>query len=123
MTKRKRRTTANIDPHEPNHEYSTPTKAEAQGAIEFLSAKGLLKKNRNTKLPIELLIQHDIFNIFDIRDCSGRNAKQAEIPTARRTHYQSTAEKRGLKGKVDPQEIKKMEDIINDGNIRHRALP
>ena len=32
-------------------------------------------------------------------------------------------EKRGPKGKVNPGEIKKTEDVINDGNIRHRALP
>ena len=54
MTKRKRGSTANIEPHEPNHEYLTPTKAKAQGAIGFISAKGLLKKNRNTK-PTDIL--------------------------------------------------------------------
>ena len=117
MTKRKRRSTANIEPHEPNHEYSTLTKAKAQGTIEFLSAKGLLKKNRNTKLPIELPTQHDIFNFFDIRDRSGQNAKQAENPTdqggetARRTQHQSTEEQRAPKGKVNPGEIKKQRTL------------
>ena len=43
--------------------------------------------------------------------------------TARRGYHQGTQEKRGLKGKVGPREIKKIEDIISDGNIRHRALP
>ena len=97
ITKRKRRSTANI---EPNHEYLAPTKAKAQGAFEFISAKGLLKKNRNTKLPTELPTQHDIFDFFDIRDRSGRNAKQIENPTGqggekvRQGYHQGTQEKR-----------------------------
>ena len=62
-------------------------------------------------------------------DRSGRKGKHTENPTgqggeiARRGHHQGAQEKRGSKGKVAPQEIKKMEDIINDGNIRHRVLP
>ncbi|KAK3167337.1 hypothetical protein OEA41_010464 [Lepraria neglecta] len=99
-----------------------------QGVIEFLEAKGLLKKNANTPIPTELPTKHDIYEYFNVPDRSASRILGAENPTeqaaesSRRGYYQGIEEKRGLKGKIGWRELKRMEEIVNDGNIRYRAL-
>lgn len=100
-----------------------------QGAIEFLEAKGLLKKNANTPIPTELPIKHDIYEYFNVPDRLASRILGAENPTkqaaesSRQGYYQEIEEKRGLKGKIGWRELKRMEEIVNDRNIRYRALP
>ncbi|KAL2047474.1 hypothetical protein ABVK25_011501 [Lepraria finkii] len=125
---RKRKRIADVQPHIPGTEHPTPTKAKMQGVIEFLEAKSLLKKNTNTPIPTELPTKHDIYEYFNVPDRSASRILGAENPTeqaaesSRRGYYQGTEEKRGLKGKISWRELKRMEEIVNDGNIRHRAL-
>ena len=41
MTKRKRNTTSVLEPHQPQKEWPTPTKAKIQAVIEYNTAQGL----------------------------------------------------------------------------------
>ncbi|MCJ1458726.1 hypothetical protein MMC28_009100, partial [Mycoblastus sanguinarius] len=121
-----KRKQANIEPHQPYHEHNSPARSKTQGAIEFLEAKGL-KKNGNTPIPTELPTKHEVYSFFQVPDRTGSRIIQEENPTgqpaetSRRTHHQGTKEKRGAKFKVGWEQLKKMEEIVNDGNIRHRA--
>lgn len=125
---RKRKHSANIETYQPTTEYPTPTKAKVQGAIEFLEAKGLLKKNANTTLPTQLPTKSDVYNFFDVTERSGQRMIQQENPTdqggeaSRRGHNQGDPERRGVPSKIGWEQLKRMEEIVNDGNIRHRAL-
>lgn len=125
---KKRAHSPNIEPHKRNHEHPTPTRAKLQGAIEFLEARGLLKKNANTPIPLELPTKHDVYQYFQVPDRTGSRILNEDNPTeqdgeiSRRGLHQGTEEKRGKKRAIGWEELKKMEDIVNDGNIRHRTL-
>ncbi len=126
---RKRKRIADVQPYIPGTKHPTPTKATMQGAIEFLEAKGLLKKNTNTPIPTQLPTKHDIYEYFNVPDRSASRILGAENPTGQaaesscRGYHQGTEEKRRLKGKIGWRELKRIEEIVNDGNIRYRALP
>lgn len=100
---KKRAHSPNIEPYKRNHEHPTPTRAKLQGAIEFLEARGLLKKNANTPIPLELPTKHDVYQYFQVPDRTGSRILNEDNPTeqdgeiSRRGLHQGTEEKRGKK--------------------------
>ena len=121
----------NVEAHKIGQEYPTPIKAKIQRCVEFLEAKGLLKKNANTLIPSSLPTKSDIYAFFDVAERSARRIveKTDENPTyqggesSRRGYNQGLPEKRGAHSKISREELRKLEEIVDDGNIRHRALP
>ena len=118
----KRSFTPDIEAHERNKEYPTPTKAKLQGAVEY--AEYLTRNNL-------IHTKQRAFDFFHVPRRSGykmlaandnEDSKQEATESARRTTHNSKPEARGTKPKIQPFHIQRMKEIINSENINHRAL-
>lgn len=112
----------NIEPHEVNREWPTPTKAKLQGAVEYgdyLSRNNLVHTKQRA------------FDFYGIPTRSGQriiaengaeDSEQEAGESARRGTHNSKPEGRGAKLKIQPYHVKRMEDVINSGDINQRKL-
>lgn len=119
---RKRARSSNTAPHEPNKEWPTPTKAKLQGAVEY--GEYLVQNNL-------LHTKQRAYEFFKIPTRTGQrllaedgaeDSEQEAGESARRGTHTSKPEGRGAKPKIQPFHVRKMEEIINSGDINHRAL-
>ena len=118
----KRAHTPEIDGRRVNQEYPTPTKSKVQGAIayaDYLAKTGLPHTKQRA------------FEFFDVERRSGyrmleangaEDSEQEAGESGRRGAHTSKSEARGAKPKIQPYHVRKMEEIINSGDINQRAL-
>ena len=97
-----------IEPHEAFKEYLTPSRSNIQGVIAYNKAHN------------PTATKQSVFDFFRVKRRSDYNILNG--PTIRRPPGVKEGRKSGRKKKLSKEDIERIEGIINDGDIRHRAI-